>query len=458
MPSLRKTVFRAVLATLFLTPALHALTLDQTLGGCGGLPPERTIQATPATYKSLLSTLQPGDRLLLAAGTYTQQLVMWNINGQPNRCIVIEGPATGSPALLTGGDVYNTISLKNNSYLVFRNLSLDGLGKLGDGVKAEAGSTYAHHITLDNLKLRGYGGDLQRCGVSTKSRAWNWVVRRLDILNAGVGMYFGNSNGEGELVNSLLEHNLVADSKLYDVQIKHQNGRNTALGIPATATTVIRYNVFSKENNAATGADARPNLLVGHWPLTGPGANDVYQIYGNLFWQNPTEALFQGEGNIELHDNLFVQRLSSRTIRIQKQNDLPKRIDVFNNTVVNTVGTTGEGIVITSADPAYPQRVRGNAVFAAKPLTGGQQADNVTGAYAVASQYLNNPGGLLGSTLDLYPKAGKLEGTAIDTSFAASLVDGSLDFNKLPRLATFRGAYSGDTVNPGWRPALQIMP
>ena len=29
---------------------------------------------------------------------------------------------------------------------------------------------------------------------------------------------------------------------------------------------------------------------------------------------------------------------------------------------------------------------------------------------------------------------------------------------QLPRLATFRGAYSGDSVNPGWQPALAIMP
>jgi hypothetical protein len=449
-----KTVVRFALATLLFAPALHALTLDQTIGGCGGLPPERTIQATPSTYKALLGTLKPGDRLQLAAGTYAQQLVMWNLNGQPNRCIVVEGPATGSPALFTGSSTYNTISLKNNSYLVFRNLSLDGQGKLGDGVKVESGSAYAHHVTLDNLKLRGYNSDLQRCGVSTKAKAWNFVIRRLDVQGAGVGMYLGNSSGGAEFVNSLIEHNLVTDSKLYDLQIKHQLSRDTAIGIPAAGTTVIRYNVFSKQNNAAAGADARPNVLVGHWPLSGAGSTDTYQIYGNLFWQNPVEALFQGEGNIALHDNLFVQRVFSRTIRIQKHNDLPRKIDIYNNTIVGT----GEGILITNANPAYTQRVRGNAVFAAQPISGGQPADNVTGTYAAAGQYLNNPTGLLGSTLDLYPKTGRLQGTAIDTSFAVSLIDGSLDFNKLPRLATFRGAYSGDGVNPGWQPSLSIIP
>lgn len=451
----RKIALRvATLAALLLAPGLKAQTLDQTIGGCGGVAPTRTIQASPSNYKSLLAGLQPGDRLLLAPGTYTQQLVLSGKNGQPNRCIVIEGPATGTPALFTGSDIYNTISLKNVSYLVFRNLTLDGLGKAGDGVKAEVGSTYAHHITLDNLKLRNYfGGNLNRTGINTKSRAWNWVVRRVEIVGAGVGMYFGKSDGTGEFVNSLIERNVISESRLYDIQIKHQLGRDTTLGIPTTGTTIIRHNVFTKEKNAATGTNARPNLLVGHWPRTGAGSNDIYQIYGNLFYLNPTEALFQGEGNIALHDNLFVQRNFARAIRIQRHNDVPKRIDVFNNTIV----AIGEGIQITGANTAYPQRVYNNVVFAGTPIAGGQQSGNITGPYSAAAQSLTNPSGTLAAgTLDLFPLSGKLQGTAASLTFLTGLVDANVDFNGLSRLDTFRGAYSGDGVNPGWDPTLTI--
>jgi hypothetical protein len=442
------------LAILLFTPGLRAQTLDQTIGGCGGVAPTRTIQANPSNYRTLLAGLQPGDRLLLAAGTYTQQIRLNGLNGQPNRCIVIEGPATGSPALFTGSDTFNTISLQNVSYLVFRNLSLDGLGKAGDGVKAEATSTYAHHITLDNLKLRNYfGGNLNRTGINTKSRAWNWVVRRVDILGAGVGMYFGKPDGTAEFVNSLIERNVIRESRLYDVQIKHQLGRATSMGIPTSGTTILRHNVFTKEKNAATGINARPNVLLGHWPKSGAGSNDLYQVYGNLFYLNPTEALFQGEGNIVLHDNLFVQRSFSRTIRIQKHYDVPKRIDIFNNTIV----ASGEGILITNASTAHPQRVVGNAIFAAKPISGGQQSGNFTAAYSAAAQNLNNPAGTLAAgTLDLYPLSGKLEGTPVDLSFLTGLVDQNVDFNGQSRLDTFRGAYSGDGANPGWQPVLAI--
>jgi hypothetical protein len=266
-------------------------------------------------------------------------------------------------------------------------------------------------------------------------------------------MYFGNPDGTGEFVDSLIEHNLIYGSKQYDIQIKHQKSRATSLGIPTSGTTVIRYNVFTKETGAATGSYARPNLLLGHWPLSGAGSTDVYQVYGNLFYQNPTEALLQAEGNVAIHGNLFVQRNFARAIRIQPHNDVPRRIDIFNNTIV----ASGEGIAIYNANTAYPQRVRGNAVFAAKPITGGQQAGNFTAAYSAAGQYLVNPGGGLG-TLDLFPKAGMLQGTAVDLGVFSGLVDWNLDFNKMPKITTYRGAYSDDGVNPGWQPSRTIMP
>jgi hypothetical protein len=212
--------------------------------------------------------------------------------------------------------------------------------------------------------------------------------------------------------------------------------------------------VFSKETGSLTGTEARPNILVGHWPLSGAGSSDIYQIYGNVFYQNPYEALFQGEGNIAFHDNLLVNRTGPAAVRIQKHNDVPKRIDIWNNTVV----AGNSGISITGADPAYPQRVTGNAVFAATPLSGGTQSGNVTGTYAASSTYLNNPMAGLGVGLDLYPKTGQLIGTALDLTYLTGLVDQDRDFNGLSRILTYRGAYSGDGVNPGWVPALAIKP
>lgn len=453
---MRRALFRAFVTALLLAPALQAQTLDQTIGGCNGAAPLRTIQANPSTYKNLLTTLVPGDRLLLAPGTYTQQLRISNRNGQPGKCIVIEGPATGAPALFQGSNTFNTISLINVSYMVFRNLTLDGMNLLGDGAKVEANSAYAHHITLENLRFKNYAQSAGRNAISTKGKAWNWVIRRNVIERAGLGLYLGKPDGTAEFVNGLIEHNVVHSSIEYNVQIKHQKGRDTALGMPANGTTIIRHNVFSKETGGATGTGARPSVLVGHWPLTGAGSSDIYQIYGNVFYQNPNEALFQGEGNIALHDNLFVNRGGTRAIRIQKHNNLPRRIDIFNNTIV----ASGEGVAIYNADPAYPQRVRGNIIFAAKPVDGnGEHFGNFIAPYAAAGQYLNNPmGTLTQGNLDLFPMPGKVVGQSVVVSFLYDLLDADKDFNGMPKLDTYRGAYSDDGVNPGWQPALEIKP
>jgi hypothetical protein len=450
---LRKTLLRTAIATLLVASATQAQTVDQTLSGCNGVAPTRTIQATPSNYRSLIAGLLPGDRLLLAAGTYTQGLNLWNKNGQPGKCIVIEGPASGSPALFTGSDSWNLVSLKDTSYIALRNLTLDGLGRGGDGIKAEAGAVSVHHILIEGLSLKNFNQNLQVTGINTKCPAWNWVVRFTTITSTGTGMYFGGSSGEFETTNFLIEHNLVHGTLGYNVQFKYQLSRNTSIGIPSTGTTIIRHNTFSKETGSLSGSNARPNLLVGHWPLSGAGSSDIYQIYGNLLYQNPYESLFQGEGNLALHDNLFVNRTAS-AVRIQAHYSVPRRIEVFNNTVV----ASNTGISISGADPAYPQRVVGNAVFAGTPLSGGQQSNNVTGTYAAASTYLNNPTAALGSGLNLYPKTGQLQGTAIDHSVFSGLLDWDRDFNQRSRISTYRGAYSGDGVNPGWTLALAIKP
>lgn len=450
----KAALWSAVAAAVVAVPALSAQTLDQTLSGCGGVAPTRTIQATPSNYKSLIAGLLPGDRLQLAAGTYTQGLNLWNKNGQPNKCIVIEGPASGSPATFLGSSAWNIVSFKNSSYIAVRNLTLDGLNRPGNGVKAEAGATYVHHILLERLNLKNFQDTVQNVGINTKAPAWNWVVRYNTITSTGTGMYFGGSSGQFEFANSLIEHNLIYNTRGYNAEFKHQLSRRTSLGIPTTATTIIRHNVFSKAANSLSGAEARPNLLVGHWPLSGAGSTDTYQIYGNLFHENPYESLFQGEGNVALHDNLFVNRVGPAAVRFQRHNNLPRRVEVFHNTIV----AKGTGITIHNADPAYPQRVIGNAVFAATPLTGGQQSNNLTGTLASAGTYLNNPTAPLGGGLDLYPKPSKAVGTVIDTGFLYPFVDWNKDFNGLPRINTYRGAYSGDSANPGWNPALAIKP
>src|SRR5688572_24476588 len=109
MPS--KALLRIALATLLFASLTQAQTLDQTLSGCNGAAPLRTIQASPSDYVSKVANLIAGDRLQLAAGTYGQYLNLYNLHGQPGKCIVIEGPASGPPAIFTNSNTRNIVSI-----------------------------------------------------------------------------------------------------------------------------------------------------------------------------------------------------------------------------------------------------------------------------------------------------------------------------------------------------------
>ena len=410
----------------------------------------------PTNYLQLLSGLKAGDTLILAAGSYDNSSAVpgfpvFGLNGTAQAPITITGPSAGAPAVLLGRAGYNTVRIANASYVIIRNLEIDGRNLGGDGVKAQG---TAHHITLENLLIHGVGDDQGTVGISTNGgTSWNWVIRSNTIIAAGTGMYLGHSTGNSPFVAGLIEHNLVRDTIGYNIQIKHQNPRPMIAGMPTSkSSTIIRHNVFSKSANSSSGSFSRPNLLVGHFPLSGVGGDDVYEIYGNFFYQNPAEALFQGEGNIAFHHNLLVND-SGAAINIQPHNAAPRMVRVFHNTIV----AKNVGIRVTGGSTSHQQIVIGNAVFAATPIEAQTQQQNVADTYTSAVNYLNNPSGPL-EKLDLYPRSGALKGTAIDTRGFSMFSDWNRDFNGRTQDESWRGAYSGEGSNPGWSLKLDRKP
>ncbi|MCF6261133.1 MAG: Ig-like domain-containing protein [Gammaproteobacteria bacterium] len=431
----------------------------------------KVVIATPDTYRALLSDLKPGYTLSLEAGVYEHGLSISDLHGEAGNPIIITGPETGDPAVFLGdrGITRNTVQITRASYLTIRHLKLDGLDvEYIDAVNARG---ITHHITLDRLEIVRHGAAQLTNGIATRGPAWDWIIRNCKIIGAGTGMYLGDSEGRRwPFVGGLIEHNLFVDTVGYNVQFKHMVSRFDSNGDPIPGMpledrkTIIRHNVFSKASQPSPPLEGpRPNLLVGHFPLSGPGSNDVYEIYGNLFYENTTEALFQGEGNIALYDNLFINS-SGDAVNIQPHNDVPRNINVFHNTVV----ATGNGIGVWGADMNFTHRVAGNAIFAGKPISTSTSdpnnsavvlRDNVTAAHASASDYLMNPEGDPGlGTLDLFPLAGKLLADSMDMTAFQGFSDWDLDFNQDPRDGTYRGAYAGEVNNNGWALAIDFKP
>jgi hypothetical protein len=412
-----------------------------------------TYTANPDNYLAKLKILKPGSHLQLAPGEYKEGLPVQYLQGTAKAPITISGPARGPRPVFVARPGHNTVSIVNSSYLTLRNLDLDGRNLPVDGVKCEGHADWAHHIVLDGLHVFGHGNNQQTVAISTKCPSWGWVIRNSVIEGAGTGLYLGNSDGRAPFIQGLIEHNVITDTRGYNLQIKHQQARPMLPDMPdGPGTTIIRHNVFSKAQGSSSGEMARPNVLVGHWPLSGPGSNDLYLVYGNFFYQNPDESLFQGEGNIALYNNLFVNH-SGDAVRIQPHNDTPREIGVFYNTVI----ATGIGILRArrEGDSPYRQFITGNAIFSRVPLAGCNNKGNLTGTYEAAGEYLRKPFALPGE-MDLAPLPGKAKAASIDATRLRAYPEWNTDFDGRRETDRF-GAYAGSKP-PRWSPNLEIKP
>lgn len=412
-----------------------------------------TYQATPATFDTELAKLHAGDTLEMAAGTYPH-FSLSGLNGTDQAWITITGPISGAPAIVEAdsGPCCNTIEISGSSYLALKHLTIDNKGVQGAFAISATGNS-VHHIRIEDNRLVFTNADQQDVGISTKGPTWGWEIRRNVIEAAGTGMYLGNSDGTLPFVQGLIEHNVIVNTVGYNMQIKHQNAWPTGLGLPTGMTrTVIRHNVFIKDGRASPDGD-RPNLLVGGWPDTGEGSQNRYEVYGNLFFENPREALFQATGNVSVHDNLFIKSTGSALVFTNHQGKTMKLAYAYHNTFV----TPGTAVVFGSA-ASVDDLVTGNLFLAGTATSGTIQhaSDNLSAPYAQAAQYVKSPTLTLPG-LDLFPLAGKAQGTAIDLSKVMNEVAPLLDFNGQSKGARlFRGAYASEGTNPGWAPVQGI--
>ncbi|MBO6938107.1 MAG: hypothetical protein JJ863_24270 [Deltaproteobacteria bacterium] len=394
----------------------------------------RTLEAGPDDYRDALDTLEPGDTLQLRPGTYERGLPL-RVSGESGRCIVIEALDTADRPLFAGSDSFNIVAVHGASWIKVRNLDIDGMGRAGFGVASQGGDdSPTHHVVIDGLTMTGLDSNQQIVGVSTKSPAWDWVIRRNHIERAGTGLYLGNSDGSYPFVRGVIELNTVLDPIGYAMQIKHQNPWPAIDGMPSEPSdTLVRWNVFSKVSSASTDA-ARPNLLVGHQPSSGPGQDDRVLIYGNFFYDNPTENLLQAEGNLAIYANVFANP-NGGAINLQPHNAVPRAVDVFFNTVVSS----GRGIRVTGGDAAFEQRVRYNAVFSPMPIAADDTSGDITGDLSAAASMLVNPSGAPGE-LDLHP-VGELSTTLGDD--LPTVLHGDRDYDGRLRSGDNAGAYDG---------------
>lgn len=410
------------------------------------------IAVGPADYRERSRDLQPGDTLWLSPGVYWDGLNIHGLNGTAAAPITIRGPSGPPRAVFHAKPGRNTISIVDSSHVVLVDFDVSGAAAAADAVKAEGHSRFAHHITLERLRITGYDASQQNVGISTKCPAWNWTIRNNLIQRVGTGIYLGNSDGSAPFVRGVVENNLVVGTRGYSMQIKHQRGWPELVDVASgSGETIIRYNTFVKDQRSSTGELARPNVLLGHWPLSGRGAGDRYLVYGNLFLDNPTEALFQAEGNLVVYNNVFINR-DGDGLLVREHNSVPQAVDVFANTIL----AKGMGLLLRNVDRGHRQEIDGNAVFAARVEPATLVLGNLVRPFDEAASYLRRPSNV-GGVPDLSPVGVLLDMHAQSPMRRNGLPDVNVDFDRKPRHSPVFGAYAANAPADAGRYSVKVQ-
>ncbi len=405
-----------------------------------------TYKAGTWDYARILKQLGPGDTMVLEEGDYPGMPEI-RLQGRPDAWIVIRGAEGGERPRILAQDGQNTIEIRGSCYVAIENLTLDGRDR-GGAFAVSASAAPSHHIRIENCNIVGHGYDQSQVAISTKAPAWNWVIRRNTIVAAGTGAYLGDSDGTEPFIGGLIEYNVFLDSRGYNMQIKHQNPRDPGIpGLPTTPQkTIIRHNVFLK-GELENDSGERPNLLLGALPTRGPGSEDAYEVYGNLFYHNHRESLLQAEGRVSIHDNVFVD-CTGDGIHLQNHYGKLQRAYVYNNTFY------GVETAIRFVHPATDDHlVVGNLMFSDHAIAGRctKESRNLHVPVSKARKYVRNPSLVLGK-MDFHPLPGKCRGDPVDLSAFALDTDSGRDFNGTDKgNGAYRGAYAGEGKNPGWQ-------
>ena len=434
---MRRTWIRGDAIALFMASALaHAAVYE----------------ASPADYRESLELLRPGDTLRLAAGEYRDGLVLRGIAGAPGQPIVITGPKEGEPATFFARPGHNTVSIIDSSHLEISNVVLEGNNIPVDAVKAEGTAAFAHHITLENLTIRGHGNNQQNVGISTKCPAWNWVIRGVTITGAGTGMYLGDSNGNAPFVAGLIERNLVVDSTGYNLQIKHQVARPDLPGMPAWTQHHDHPPQRIREAEPATSRKLRGRACwSGIFRAKAAAPRTTTRSMAISSIRIATRRCSRAKAT-----SRCMRTSSSTTLptasRIQPHNDVPRRIVIAYNTVV----ARGAGIAMTLQEggPRYPREVSANAVFAQLPIAAAGAFRNLAAPLEDAALYLTSPFASPPG-LDLHPKANWTNTVSGPAPPRKPWPDWGRDFDGRPRTAATVGAYGG-SARAGWN--LDVAP
>ena len=222
-------------AGAFLIAAVVGTWLAAGAGSQG--PAGRVVELRPSTIEGCseefvraANSLQPGDTLVLRAGTYSQtcRRKITGLHGTSDRPMVITA-ATGEVAVLTRperpGHQYdhNNLEIEDSSHLVIRGLELK---------RGSAGIRFVgvnRHITLEGNEIHQTGNNAIAMNSGDTER---FIIRRNHIHHTGLlARSAGSTEGEGLYVGChdgrcVGAHHLIEGNHIHDLRGTSEGGND----------------------------------------------------------------------------------------------------------------------------------------------------------------------------------------------------------------------------------------
>jgi len=182
------------------------------------------------TLDAALAVAQPGDMILLAAGTYAGGAFQANLKGTYANPILIAGDAAGTT--ISGGT--NAFQLSDPEYVVIKDLEITG--QTGNGINIDDGGigsfgTPAHHIVIRNVNVHNVGGGGNQDGIKLSGLDY-FLIETSEISYCG-----GAMSGSGiDMVGC--HHGVIRANYL------HHGSGNSIQGKGGTEDILIWQNFF----------------------------------------------------------------------------------------------------------------------------------------------------------------------------------------------------------------------
>ncbi|NNM30402.1 MAG: right-handed parallel beta-helix repeat-containing protein, partial [Akkermansiaceae bacterium] len=300
--------------------ALMALVAAAAMAAAGG----REIRLTPADdWFGVLhgGGLQPGDRVILGAGTYTDaRRLEMNHRGTAEEPIVIRA-AEGARVVMKRPDArQNTINMAGCRHLVLDGLEITG-GSAGIRI-AKQGDHMAKHLVFRNLHIHHIGG--VAITANHPGNVYERLVFRRNHIHhtggAGEGFYLGVNNAAdgstpGYICNSVVEGNYIHD--LNGEGVRQGDGIEIKDG---SYGNIIRDNVIHDTNY--------PGIIV-----YGTDGKERNVIERNVIWNTGDHGI-QAAADAVIRNNIVFDCKGAGIYARTHQSAVVGNLRIVHNTVV----------------------------------------------------------------------------------------------------------------------------